>query len=581
MFLKRIDVRKDGKAHTYWALVESVRTERGPRHRVVSYLGELKASEENRWARLAREGTAAAGQSELFHDPSGAPEYVMVDVKGLRIKRVREFGRAWLGVHLWHLLDLGGFFERAMPEGREEISWGVMAEILTMARFCEPGSELSIEQRWYGKTALEDLVGVPVEKVNTDRLYRALDQLMPQKDKLERHLKERLGSLFDLKFDVLLYDVTSTFFEGQAERNPQAKRGYSRDQRFDCKQVCIALVVTPDGLPLAYEVFDGNRTDVTTVEDIVETVEKKYGKAERVWVMDRGMVSEDNLEFLRERGGRYLVGTPKQSLRRFEAHLTDRDWLEVRPGVDVKTVPSPEGDETFILCRSKDRGEKERAMYDRFFQRIHKKLSRMQESIAKGGTKNASRIERRIGALFAQNSRAAKSFDVELKRSGKTLRLEWSVNKEREEWARLSEGCYLLRTNLTNRDPAELWKTYIQLTEAEAAFRTLKSDLVIRPIWHQKEERVQAHILVCFLAYALWKTLQQWMRNVGLGTSPRALLDHVDGLKAVDVELPTRSGKSLALCCITDPDPALAQLLQKLQLKPPRRIRPNGFEVLV
>lgn len=578
MFLKQLTRKKDGKDHSYWALVESVRTERGPRHRVVSYLGELKPLEQNRWARLAQEGLSAARQGRLFEDPTGPADYVTIDLKGLRISRIREFGRAWMAAHVWHLLGLGEFFTERLPAGREEIPWGIVAEILTLGRFCAPGSELAIEERWYRQTAMEDLVGVPVEKVNTDRLYRALDQLLPLKGALEHHLKERLGTIFDVKFDVLLYDVTSTFFEGKAEQNEQAKRGHSRDQRYDCKQVCLALVVSQEGLPLAYEVFDGNRTDVTTVEEIVEAVEKKYGQAQRIWVMDRGMVSEDNLEYLRKRGGHYLVGTPKQSLRRYEQDLLGKDWVEVQPGVEVKTVATPEGEETMLLCRSRDRAKKDHAIYERFAQRIEEKLKQLQKSVASGRKRDQLAVAERIGAIKEQNTRAAKSFQIELKHIDGRLTLEWSKRQDICEWAALSEGCYLLRTNLKGWEPAKLWRTYIQLTEAEAAFRTLKSDLSIRPIWHQKTERVQAHILVCFLAYVMWKTLGQWMKQVGLGTNPRTLLNELDTLKCVDVTLPTKDGRSLRLCCVSDPEPRLAELLDRLQLVPPKRIRPPGLD---
>jgi transposase len=576
MFLKRLTRKKDGKRHTYWALVESVRTERGPRHRIVSYLGELKGTEQDRWARLAREGAGGATQPGLFE--SETPEYVSVDLKKIRVERAREFGRPWIGQLLWNLLGLRTFFDEILPEGREEIRWGVIAEILTLGRFCAPGSELSIEERWYPKSALEDLVGVAAEKINTDRLYRALDEILPHKKALEQHLKSRLGTLFDLKFEVLLYDVTSTFFEGKAEDNPQAQRGHSRDQRYDCKQVCLALVVTPDGIPVAYEVFDGNRTDVTTVEDIVEAVEIKYGRLGRIWVMDRGMVSEENLEFLKERGGHYLVGTSKQSLRRYEQHLVGKDWREVQPGVEVKSVPSPDGEETYLLCRSRDRQKKDHAIYERFYKRIEAKLEKLKDSVAAGRIRDAARIERKIGALLEKNSRAARSFQVELKEVEGRLSLEWHVRKEWEEWAKLSEGCYLLRTNLRGWEPEKLWTTYIQLTEAEAAFRALKSDLSIRPIWHQTQNRVQAHILVCFLAYVLWQTLKQWMKRSGLGTNPRVLLDELDRLKAVDVVLQTQEGREIRLGLITEPEEPLATLLAQLQVKPPRRLRPRGLD---
>jgi transposase len=581
MFLKRLNRRKNGKAHTYWALMESVRTARGPRHRLVSYLGELEKTQQNRWARLAQEGVAASHQGALFQENPEDPSYLTVDMRSLKVRRVREFGRAWLGVHLWHLLGLESFCDSVLEPGREEIPWGIMAQILTLGRFCSPGSERAIEQVWYPQSAMEDLVGVPSAKVNTDRLYRALDQLLPHKQELEKHLKERLGHLFGVKFDVLLYDVTSTFFEGQAPKNPQALRGHSRDQRSDCKQVCLALVVTQEGLPLAYEVFDGNRADVTTVEDMVHAVENKYGRADRIWVMDRGMVSEENLEFIRQRGGHYLVGTPRQSLRRFQHHLLDQDWVQVQHGVQVKTVPAPDGQETFVLCRSQDRADKEKAIYDLFVQRLQKSLQKLKDAVALGRLKDKSRIERRVGALLHKYSRAARSFHVQLTSSDNGLSLDCSVRQDWADWARLSQGCYLLRTNLKEQDPKKLWPMYIQLTDAEAAFRTLKSDLDLRPIGHQKQDRVQAHILVCFLAFVLWKTLQQWMLRVGLGSSPRPLLQELDSLKAVDVSIHTADGNILNLACVSQPQLHLQALLAKLQLHPPERLRPPGLQVKV
>jgi hypothetical protein len=348
MFLRRCNRRKNGKEHTYWALVESYRTARGSRQRVVAYLGELKDNEQNGWAQLAqRLDGKSRPQPSLFdpphYDDPRDDEPVEVNLKGVRLERLRDFGDVWLALGLWRLLGLDILLSDTMAEGREEISWSVVATTLTIARFCEPSSELHIEDSWYRRTALEDLLGVSPEKVHTDRLYAALDQLLPHKEAVEKHLKERLGDLFDLEYDLLLYDVTSTYFEGECKANPMAKRGYSRDKRPDCLQVCIGLVVTTDGIPLGYEVFDGNTHDSKTVEQIVTAMESKYGYANRIWVLDRGMVSENNLRFVRQRGGSYIVGTPKAMLRQFEQYLTDKDWQEVQEGVEVKLVPGPEG----------------------------------------------------------------------------------------------------------------------------------------------------------------------------------------------------------------------------------------------
>jgi transposase len=392
-----------------------------------------------------------------------------------------------------------------------------------------------------------------------------------------------LGDLFDLKYDLLLYDITSTYFEGEAKANPLAQRGYSRDKRPDCPQVLIGLVVTDDGMPLGYEVFAGNRNDSTTLEEIVEAMEAKYGRAERVWVMDRGMVSEENLRFLRGRDGSYIVGTPKALLRRFEQQLTEDEWSVVQEGVEVKLVPGPDGEETFILARSADRREKEQAMHERFLARLEAGLEKLKTAAQSGRLKDEAIANRRLGRLMQQNWRAAAALDVTIdaleNRSGKArLKITWKRNPRWNHWAMLSEGCYLLRTNLTETDPAKLWKRYIQLTEAEWAFRITKDELEIRPIWHQKPHRVQAHILVCFLAYVLWKTLAGWMRRSGLGDAPRTLIEELAKLKSGDVLLqtqpkPEQPARTIRLRCVTEPDAAQRVLLSRLGLTLPRRLR--------
>lgn len=594
MFLRRCERKKNGKRHTYWALVESYRTAKGSRQRVVAHLGELKAGEETGWAKLGQhlEGKQAARrpQRSLFDPPPPepcSPEPVAVRLSGVRLERLRDFGDVWLAWGLWRMLGLDELLAGLIHSGREEVSWSTVAAILTIARFCEPSSELHIEEKWYRRTALEDLLGVGPEKVHTDRLYAGLDQLLPHKEALEKHLRQRLGELFELKCDLLLYDITSTYFEGDAEGNPLAQRGYSRDSRPDRPQVCIGLVVTEDGFPLGYEIFAGNTHDSTTVQGIVTAMEQKYGSLSRVWVMDRGMVSEENLQFLRERGGKYIVGTPKAMLTRFEQHLTDQNWTMAQAGVEVKLVPSPTGQETFLLARSADRREKERAMHEKFTARLEAGLQRLQRAAQSGRLKEERVAGERLGRLKEKNWRASHVFDVTIKRlatpRGKqTLEITWSRNARFAEWAEMSEGCYLLRSNLTDVDAATLWKRYIQLTEAEWAFRITKDELEIRPIWHQKEDRVRAHILVCFLAYAMWKTLAGWMAAAGLGDAPRTLLYELAKIKSGDVALPAKAAdgheKTLRLRCITEPDPAQAQLLHRLGLPLPRRLRhPTQF----
>ncbi len=589
MFLKRCTRKKDGKPHTYWQLVESYRTPRGSRHRVVAYLGELDKTERRGWGRLALQldGKAAAGARQLMlfddldADPDDpVPQHVEVDLKGIRIERTRDFGDIYLALSLWRILGLDEFFSQKLPAGREDVSFSLMSCLLTIARFAEPDSELHVEDTWYRRTALDQMLAVAVEKVNATRLYRTLDVILPLKTDIEIHLKRRVGELFSPDFDLLLYDITSTYFEGQAKANPQAKRGYSRDHRGDCKQVCIGLVATQDGFPLAYEVFAGNRVDVTTVEEIVEVMESKYGRARRVWVMDRGMVSEENLQFLRDRGGLYLVGTPRGMLKKFQAYLLDNDWSEVQEGIEVKLVNSPDGRETFVLCRSVDRREKEKAIHERFAQRIEAGLSQLDKELKQARKKRDRTIlERRIGRLLGRNSRAAGGFKIELIeeiRCPAGLTLHWSRVDAWRQWARLSEGCYLLRTNLTGQSPETLWQTYMQLTDVEAVFRTGKSDLKIRPIWHQLEHRVQGHILFSFLAYALWKTLQIWMERSGLGRGVRTVIEECARLKANDVILKTSAGREIRLCCITQPDPAQRALLDRMGLVIPERLgRPS------
>lgn len=588
MFLRRCKRKKNGKQHSYWALVESYRTTRGSRQRVVAYLGELRPGERNGWAQLGRRlDKQTRPHPSLFDpphydDPTDA-EPVEVNLKGIRLERLRDFGDVWLALGLWRLLGLDALLAERMPEGREAVPWPAVAAILTIARFCEPSSELHIEDHWYGRTALEDLLGVSPDKVHTDRLYAGLDRLLEHKETVERHLKQRLGDLFDLEYDLLLYDVTSTYFEGQCPANPMAQRGYSRDSRPDCLQVCIGLVVTDGGMPLGYEVFDGHTHDSQTVEQIVGAMESKYGRAHRIWVMDRGMVSEANLAFLRRRGGCYIVGTPKSMLRQFQRHLTEKDWHEVQAGVQVKLVEGPDGREVFVLARSQDRRQKEKAMHQRFLERMEAALEKMQQSAAAGRLKDPALAQRRLGRLQQRYWRAARAFEVKITpipdRSGKTrLRISYRANQRWSNWASLSEGCYLLRTNLIGIDPKTLWKRYIQLTEAEWAFRIAKDELVIRPIWHHGPQRVQAHILVCFLAYVLWKTLAQWMHRAGLGEAPRTVLQELARIKSGDVVLPARgrSGqgdKRIRLRCVTTPDAAQNVLLNRLGLTLPQRLR--------
>ena len=571
MYLRRCRATNRRNHNVYWELVESYRTERGPRQRVVAYLGDVTEAERLGIKQAAKEQKGSWRRRLFDEDPE--PEWVEVDTKRVRVERVRDFGGCWLGLEVAEELGLLSLLEKMMPQGREDIPWSMMAMTLVLMRLCEPSSELRIAEELYERSSLGDLLGIPCDKVNDDRLYRALDKLLPHKVELERHLKERLGELFNLEYDLLLYDVTSTYFEGESGSNELAQRGYSRDHRPDCKQVCIALVVSREGLPLGYEVFAGNRADVTTVEDIVEKIEAQYGSAGRIWVMDRGMVSEENLEYLKADGRRYIVGTPKSQLRRFERELLGADWEQIREGLEVKKCPSPDGKETFILCRSAARQEKEKAIHERFEKRIEKGLSKLAESCSKKKQKLGV-VERRVGRLMGANSRAAGLFKVEVTvREDGGVAVAWEKVEAWREWAELSEGCYMLRSNVADLDAEQLWQAYIQLTEAESAFRIQKGDLRLRPVWHQKTERVEAHILVCFLAYVLWKMLGQMCKRAGLGHEPRKAFDEIAHIKVVDVVMPTKQKVVIRKRCIAQPTKPQAILLQRLKLHLPQRMR--------
>src|SRR5947207_4645143 len=567
MYLRRCYRKKENKQHAYWALVESYRTARGPRQRVVAYLGEMDEAGRIGVQQAAQPTVEQPGLFEI-----GRPEWVEVDLKRVRVECARQFGGVWLGYALLRRLELIPFLSERLAIGREDIPWATMSMVLVLARWCDPSSELHLAEHSYESMALADLLGVPAEKVNHDRLYRTLDRLLPHKEAVEKHLKQRLGELFQIEYDLLLYDVTSTYFEGQAEKNPQAQRGYSRDHRSDCKQVNIGLVVSRQGLPLGYEIFEGNRHDVTTVEEMVKTIETKYGKASRVWVMDRGMTSEDNVEFLKQEGRRYILGTPKSMLRRFEKELLNQEWKQVHEGLEVRLCPAPEGEEVFILCRSAERRKKEKAMHERFEKRIEEGLKKIQASCEKRKWL-PTQVAQRVGRLLGENRRAAKLFEVTVESGGEgRTQLQWKKVESWREWARVSEGCYLLRSNVTDWSGEELWRAYIQLTEAEAAFRVHKSDLQLRPVWHQKEKRVQAHILVCFLAYVLWKTLAQMCRHAGLGDDPRTVFAQLRLIQLVEVVLPTRAGVEIRKRCISRPTEHQAILLQRLGLRIPESL---------
>ena len=580
MFLRSHQRWKDGQPHTYWSLVETSRTPSGPRQRTLCYLGELNGSAQSRWLKTV-EVFNAQGESrklKLFPSDVALPEddeqVAQVLVDRVRLERTRHFGECFLGLELWRRLELDRFLAPLMdrPGDEADVPWSRVAALLAINRLCAPGSELAIEQRWFPSTALDDLLGIAPAKINDTRLYRCLDRLLPHKTKLEQHLRQHYGELFEAEFDVLLYDLTSSYVEGAAERNPTMQRGYSRDHRPDCKQLVIALIVNGEGFPLSYETFDGNRIDVTSLEAVVRMVERKYGKARRVWVFDRGIVSEQNLAMLRRRGGQYLVGTPRSQLKQFERELLGEGWQQVRNDVEVKLAPAPGGEEIYILCRSTARQEKEKAIRSRFSIRMEKALAGLEKRVAEGKLRDRNKIERRLGAIQARHPQVADLYELEVIEHQGRLQLKWQLRRQRTIWQRAREGAYLLRTNLPAADPEQLWTSYIQLTEAEAAFRALKSELATRPIFHQLEHRAKAHVMVAFLGYVLWVTLKHLLRGKGSKLSPMQALAVAATLHSADIVLPTTDGRQIRLRRVTTPTPQLQTLFQQLGMTLPDRL---------
>jgi len=585
MYLRKHIRQKDGASYEYWTLVETVRTARGPRQRIVGNLGKLPGLDREErigWEEVGRvlSGKGPERQPELFSSDPEPPDWARVDLRQVRAERLRRFGDAYLALAVWRRLGLDTLLADILPAGRAEIGWDALACLLVLARFCEPSSELAIAEHFYGTTALDDLLGIPPEKADDDRLYRALDALLPHKDAICSHLAGRYAEWFGTQVDFLLYDVTSTYFEGQAAGDSLAARGYSRDHRPDCPQVCIGLAATPEGLPVGYEVFAGNRADVTTLEDMVALLEGRYGQARRIWVFDRGIVSEDNLAMLRSRGARYVVGTPKSMLRKFEAQLLAGGWEQAaESGVEVRTATHPDfAGDSFILCRSLQRREKEHAILATQADRLDAKLAAIQASVRAGRLRDRATAERRIGRWLGKFSRAEDLFRVELvPAEGPLEDMRVERRQEAESWAALAQGAYLLRTNVEGEDPARLWQWYIQPAQVEAAFRTSKSDLGLRPVYHQKARRVEAHILVCFLALVLWRSLEQWMSAKGLGTCARRLVAEMREVRSLDIVLGVTDRGAVRLRVVGQPEKPLQVLLQHLGLPLPNCPKRTGI----
>lgn len=573
------------KQKPYWALVKSVRQGRKVRQEVVAYLGSLPKREQSRARALAQRLGLKADTPGLF-DPATGEAVVPIRLKGIGLERARQFGNVYLGMKLWEMAGFDRFFAEHLPSGKEEIPWSTTAMITTIARLCAPSSELRIAEHWVHATALCDMLLVDEHRINDDRLYRVLDEMVSLKGALEGHLKERWVSMFDAPLDVMLYDVTSIYFEGQALGNPEAKRGYSRDHRPDCKQVCLGLVVTREGLPVGYEVFPGDTNDSKTVETIVTTLESLYGKSGRVWVWDRGMIRGDLFSWMAAGKRDYVMAVPKGTLYKYADVLDKSDGWQKIENRDVEvqyvTLPVPDSSDRFLLCRSLERGHKERAMRELFVTRIETFLARLKRRLERARQPIAvERVERQIGRILERFQRGGKFFTILCEAdpdrpSG--VRLEWTRHTDLP--AQRMEGCYLLRTSIQHWTPTDVWKTYVQLTQVESAFRVSKSQLDIRPVYHQTKERVRAHLFVCFLAYCLWKILEQWQSRAGLGHSPRTILDTLAGIQSADVRLPTDSGQTLRLRCIIRPEEHQKILLQRLGLSIPQRLNlPKGLEM--
>jgi len=595
MFLRPHSRNKDGKDHTYWSLVETMRTPDGPRQKTLCYLGELNSSAQARWLTTVEvfNEQGEAQQLKLFPShvaaPPDDPQVARVLLNKVRLERTRQFGSCFLGLELWKRLELDRFFEQTVDGESADVPWSRVAALLAINRLCAPGSELAIERRWYPSTTLDDLLEIEEGKINDTRLYRCLDRILPHKTKLERHLKERYGALFGAEFDVLLYDLTSTYVEGAAEKNPMVRRGYSRDHRPDCEQLVIALIVNNEGFPFSYETFDGNRADVSTMETILRMVERKYGKARRIWVFDRGIVSEENLAAIRKREGQYLTGTPRSQMKQFEAELLQDDWTRVRPEVEVKKVAIPQGEETYILCRTSGRQEKEKAIRNRFSNSMETALKGLEKAIVTGRLKDRNKMERRLGKIQARHPQVNDLYDLALRDTPEGVRLFWQIKEDRKSWRESREGAYLLRTNLKAETAEELWSKYMQLTEAEASFRALKSELSVRPLFHQLEPRVKAHVMAAFLGYALWVTLKHVLKRrpvivPKLSTSgvdnaqpmsPMRAIALLSTLLSADIVLPTTDGREIRLRRITEPTAEQKSLLQQLGISLPEHLQFN------
>ena len=581
MFLRYTQRKKDGKFHRYWSIVENRRGEgRRVVQRQVLYLGEINDSQQAAWCRsieVFESGTGQWRQVALFPEDRQAPELthevIHIRLDQLQLKRPRQWGACWLACELWQQLRLDDFWRERLRPSREGTDWLDLLKILASYGLIDPGSEWRLHREWYHHTAMGDLLGRTGDAIELQSLYRCLDKLLEHKQGLFSFLTERWRDLFQAGYEVLLYDLTSTYFECDPPGHGKRRYGYSRDKRPDCVQVVIALVITPEGFPLAYEVMAGNTSDKTTLKAFLEKIEKQYGKANRIWVMDRGIPTEDVLREMREASTPvwYLVGTPRRRLTKLEKDFLKLPWARVKDSLEVKLLPR-EG-ELYILARSQGRREKERAMRRRRLKQLWRRLHELQRQKL-----TRDELLLKLGAAKAEAGRAYRLVEVHVPKAEEPFSAEtftFSLCREKLRVAMRSEGHYLLRSNLSGEDPAVLWQRYIQLTEIEAAFRNLKSDLAVRPIHHQKDPRIEAHIFVAFLAYCLYVTLQQRLRALAPGLTSRAVIEKMCAIQMIDVHLPTTDGRLLILSRYTQPEPDHQLLLQRLHLTLPGQPPPK------
>jgi transposase len=585
MFLKCSTRKKDGKEHRYWSLVENRRVGVNrvvQRH--VLYLGEINDSQQVAWRKTIEvfaDGETRSQTMALFPEDRSVEvddeTVVQIRLKELELRRPRQWGACWLACRLYERLGLDEFWAARLPPNRKGTRWDLILKALSCYRLIDPGSEWRLHRQWYEHSAMSDLLGAGYELAEIHKLYECLDRLLEHKRALFDHLTQRWKDLFNAKFDVLLYDLTSTYFESDPPfpEGDKRKHGYSRDKRFDCVQVVIALIVTPEGFPLAYEVLAGNTVDNTTLRGFLKKIQEQYGKAERIWVMDRGIPTEAVLAEMRASDPpvQYLVGTPKGRLSRLEQALTQQPWQKVREGVEVKLLPQ-EG-EVYVLAQSTDRVNKERSMRRRQLKKLWKRLHKLQEmKLAR------DRFLLKLGAAKEQSPAAWRLLSIQIPEGERIEGFRFSLRKDKLRTVRRREGRYLLRTNLTGRNPAEMWTFYTQLVHVEEAFRNLKGDLAVRPVFHQKQGRVEAHIFVAFMAYALQVTLHRRLRDMAPGLTPRSVLEKFKAMQMIDVHLPTTDGRRVILSRYTQPEPELQVLLQQLRLRlpdqPPPRITASG-----